>query len=143
MKSAVDECILTALLSSAPHRAEGLLALVPLVVSLPARLAVELDLFLVACATPELFLLHTTFGAVNIFITSTLLAALGEHVLGADTPRDSIPNSRVFLSCEPEEELLDFFVVFVTLAALPASTSSSAGSLNSLRNLSPLELILQ
>ena len=111
----------TVLFSSAPRRTEELLALVPLVVSLPARLAVKLDLFLVACVAPERLLLHTTFGAVDILIAFALLAALGEHTLGADTPRNSIPNPRVFLSYEPEEELLDLRVVFVTLVALPDS----------------------
>ena len=52
----------------------------PLVVSLPARLAVKLDLFLVACAAQERLLLHTAFGTVAILITSALLAALGEHI---------------------------------------------------------------
>ena len=88
-------------------------------VSLPARLAVKLDLFLVACAAPEHLLLHTAFWAVDILITFALLAALGEHVLGADTPRNSILHPRVFLSCEAEEELLDLRIVFVTLTALP------------------------
>ena len=91
----------------------------PLVVSLPARLAVKLGLFLVACATQEYFLLHTAFWAVEILITSALLAALGEHILGADTPRNSILNHRIFLSCEPEVELLYLSRCLCGLAVLP------------------------
>ena len=88
-------------LCSAPHREEELLALVPLVVSLPARLAVEPGLFFVTRMAPERLLLHATFGTVDILIAFALLAAFGEHTLGADTPRNSIPNPRVFLSYEP------------------------------------------
>ena len=74
------------LFSSAPRRTEELLAFVPLVVSLPARLAVKLGLFHVTCAAPERFLLHAALGTVVVLITFALFAALGEHVLGADTP---------------------------------------------------------
>ena len=110
------------LLSSAPHRVEELLAFVPLVVSLPARLAVKLGLFLVACATQERLLLHTAFWAIEILITSALLAALGEGLFRADTSRNSVPHPRVLLSCETEVELPDLLIVTVAFAALSDGT---------------------
>ena len=107
------------LFRSAPHRAEELFALVPLVVPLNARLTVEFDLTFIACEAPERLLLHTTLGTVDILIASTFLTALGERVLGADTPRHSVLDPWVLLSFEDEEDLLDFFVVLVLLAAPP------------------------
>ena len=109
------------LFRSAPHRAEELFTLVPLVVPLNARLTVEFDLTFIACEAPERLLLHTAIGEVDILIAFTLLTAFGKHVLGADTPQHSIPDPWVLLSCESEEELLNFFVVIVLLAVPPDS----------------------
>ena len=79
------------LLCGASHRIEELLALVPLVIPLPARLTVEFDLvFVLACEAPECSLLHKTLGTINIFIAPTIISAFREGLLCADTPRNSI-----------------------------------------------------
>ena len=97
-------------------------------VSLPARLAVELDLFLVACAAPEGPLLHAALGAVTTLIATALIATLGEDVLRADTSRNSVLHLRVFLSCEAEVELPDLFTVTVAFAALSDGTQDIGGA---------------
>ena len=102
--------------------AEELIALVFSLVSLPARLAVELVLALVACAAHERPLLHTALGAVDIIIALALVATLGEGLLRADTSRNSIPHPRVLLSCEAEVEPPDLLIVTVAFAALSDGT---------------------
>ena len=87
-------------------------------VSLPAHLAVELVLFLIACAAHERPLLHAALGAVDIIIALALVATLGEGLLRADASRSSIPHPRVLLSCEAEVELPDLLTVTVAFAAL-------------------------
>ena len=101
---------------------EELLALMPLVVSLPARLAVEPGLFFVTRMAPERPLLHTTFGTVEILVASALLAAFEEGLFRANTSRSSISHPRVFLSCEAEVELPDRFVAIMAFTAFSYGT---------------------
>ena len=105
--------------SCTSHRAEELFSLVSLVVSLPAHFTVQHDFILVACETPEYFLLHTTLGAViTIFIALTFFTALWEGLFRAHTSCNSITNSWVFFSLEAEKELLDLLRVLVFSVAL-------------------------
>ena len=101
-----------------PRWIEELLALVPLVVSLPARLAVKPGLAFVAGEALERPLLHTALGAVIAFSTSAILSKFQKGILRADTPRNSINGPRVLFPHEAQEALQDHFRVFVHFTAL-------------------------
>ena len=84
--------------SGTPHRIEELFHLVSLVVSLPAHFTVEPDFVFVTCEAPECFLLHTAFGAVNVFITLAVFTAFWEGFLCTQIHFNSITIFCVFFS---------------------------------------------
>lgn len=86
--------------SPTPHRVEEFLAFVPIVVLLKAHLAIKNNLVFVTLTASEHLLLHTAFGTIYVVVTFTLVRALWEGTLCADTPFYSISDFGVFFPCE-------------------------------------------